>query len=76
MISEGDKELYEAYAANRMSTDAHVYHGTWPAVIEVYIQRFLAKAVLRDAHIFVTQVSQRPNRDKHELEIGFSKATK
>lgn len=45
-----------------MSTDAHIYHQTWPAVIKVLIQRFFTKNVPQNLHIIVTQASQLPDK--------------
>lgn len=45
-LGESDTDLYKAYPANGMSIDGHVYHGTWLAVINALIQRFLAKYLL------------------------------
>lgn len=41
------QNLYVAYNANRMSSDAHLYHETWPVVINVFIQQIYLKTCVR-----------------------------
>lgn len=43
LLSDGSKEVYEAYTAIRMSSNAHIYHETWPMVINALIKRFFTK---------------------------------
>lgn len=33
-LSNSAREAYEAYTANEMNKDTHVYRGTWPVVIK------------------------------------------
>lgn len=76
LLSNGAEEVYEAYFTDGISTDPHVYHGTFPVVINVPIQGFLNKNVLEKKHDFVTRAFQRPDGDELGLEIRFSKATR
>lgn len=68
--------MYEAYAADGMSTEAGVCHGTWPVVINALIQRSLAKNELHGANYLVARPSQGLDEDEREFKTQFSKATK
>lgn len=40
LLSVGAKDVYKTNTANEKKTDARVYHGTWPVVINALIKRF------------------------------------
>lgn len=61
LLNDGAKSVYQTYSAHEMSTNDHVYHGTWPMVINVLMHCFLAESVLQEAHYFVTRAIRRPD---------------
>lgn len=74
LLSDGIKVIYESYTANwinRMQTDAHVYHGTWPVLINARIHRLLNKNVLQEAHYIMTWGSQKPNETNKNFGPDF-----
>lgn len=61
------KEVHEAYTADEISTNVHIYSGIWPVFITARIQPFLIKNLLQKAHNLVTWVFQRLDKEKLEL---------
>lgn len=43
LVTDSAREIYEPYTANGLSIDAHIYHETWPVVINVFIQHSSTK---------------------------------
>lgn len=58
LVSDSAREVYEAYTANEMSTDAHGFHGAQAIVINALMQCFLTKNVPQKAYQLVIRAFQ------------------
>lgn len=54
-LSDGIKEVYEAYTTNLANGGAHVFHEICPAIIDALTQLFFTKNVLQESHDLVTR---------------------
>lgn len=75
-LGDGAEEVNEMCNSNRISTDAHVNHGTWSALINAHKKHFMTNNVYLEAHNVLTEAFGRPHKEKLKLDTRRSKARK
>lgn len=76
MLSDGAGEVYEAYTTTEISSDALLYHRSWPMALNTLIQQFLTGKVVQKAHELPTRASHQPHKSKREFETQIFVAKK
>lgn len=75
LLSDGAEEVYKVYTDNRMRTEVHVFHGTWPVVIHALVRGVLSKNAVQEEYYKVAWALKKLKDEALKLETLFSKTT-